>query len=293
LIVMKWWMVVAGVLLLLIGALVGAWCSLGFDLGKMSALGDALGPLVGVLSLGAVLAALYSVHLQRSALRSQDVAVSEQLRLQREALAKQDDEIKRNAQAIAEQIELQRAALQKQDEQIKQQAEANQEERMHRWHLALREAYAPLLVAAKRYLDAADTYTEWLRANYHADKNQRRAQQGPVFTAYGDVERAAVDPELLDPDGERHRARYLATCKVDLEPALDTSATQRRWCEVIRYESLCRRTELGDLKFLLGAAFGRPYEESAEIKKHVAMFLDRAKEAADAARAEIAELQRG
>ena len=117
------WVVFAAILGLLVAALVGAWFRIDFDLEEMSLLGSALSPLVGILSLGAIVVALYAVRLQGAALASQERGVAEQLQLQREALARQDLQIKQQTEAIADQLKLQREALLKQDIEIKQQAD--------------------------------------------------------------------------------------------------------------------------------------------------------------------------
>lgn len=308
---MKWRMVSLGLVTLIV-ALVGAWWMLGFKLAEMSALGDALAPLVGILSLAAVVAALYSVHLQSESLASQERSMSEQLQLQREAATKRDEQLKQQAQALAEQLQLQREALNKQDEQLNQQAKAIaeqlqlqrealwkqdeeikrqaatvDEERTYRRQVALREAYAPLIVAVERYLDLVSEYTEWLRLNHVADKNQRRVPQQRIEAAYIEVARTAVTAGLLDGDKLRRDLRSRLCFEIRLESAIDVQHFQRDWCVVLHYEHLVRLSDLRKLICSLEAEFRQTHEQSK--KGTITDFtLAKAKAAADEVVARVA-----
>src|SRR5260221_526259 len=108
-------------LALAMALLVVAWSRHDLDLAKMAFVGDTAAPIVGVLSLIAVGAGLWSVRIQHDALS-----------LQREASSGQQE-------ALNAQLDLQRQALEHQRQELLHQREALEAELRFRRHAALRE----------------------------------------------------------------------------------------------------------------------------------------------------------
>jgi hypothetical protein len=288
---------VVSVFLLIAGAaLVAAWHRNEWDLDAAAAVGDAVAPIVGVLSLLAVGAALWSVQLQRQALAVQESQILEQqkgvddqlrlqndaLDLQRQALAKQDEQIKHQHAVQSETLDLQRQALAKQDEQIKHQHDAlaeqlalqrqaleqQKQELLHQHealetqlrfqrHTALREAYAPFLSAVSAYDDAVHQYfTQMLQTNCEADLRIRAEWQRPATDAFAELKRALARVLLVDTSETRRNDRWQLSRAIRLEPWVDTPENQRAWIDVVLYRRSERTDRLVALRQSLHEEFG-------------------------------------
>ena len=245
-----------------------------WDLDNASKIGDAAAPMVGVLSLLAVGAALWSVRVQESAIKEQRGAMADQLRLQDVAL------------------ELQRQALDRQDAEFKRQAEALEKEIRYRRHVELREAYAPLLGAADAYGRAIKEYVAWMRGLGSTDDRQARAQRRrPISEALAELDRASQVMQLVDYDAHRRDLRADLIRMRDLEPRIDTRGWQLAYCDVNHYKWCELTVSIVALRDSLRAEFGHPpREDTEENRTLVATNLDEAKAMADAIEAEIGDL---
>jgi hypothetical protein len=295
---------VLGLLAVAGAALVAAWCRNRWDLEAAAWVGDAVAPIVGVLSLLAVGAALWSVRLQQQALAIQETQIIEQqkgiddqlrlqneaLALQRQALAKQDEQIKAQHAVQNETLGLQRQALAKQDEQIKHQhhvlaeqlhvqhqaLEQQKKELLHQHealevqlryqrHAALREAYAPFLSAVGGYGDAVHEYfKQMLRTNGEADGRTRAEWQRPCTDALGETKRALAQVLLVDTSEKRRNDRWQLSREVRIEPWVDTPENQRAWTDVVLHRISERTEHVLALRRSLHEEFGNAVAEQAE-----------------------------
>lgn len=126
---------------------------LAFDLrvDTLAQVGTALAPIVGALSLAAVLAALGSLDLQRVAFDEQRAAMNRDLEVQRQAVKLQADGLEAQQKALQTEITMQR-------------------------HAALAVAYARLFGAVDAYRAEVLTYLRWIDKN-SSDKEARRAER--------------------------------------------------------------------------------------------------------------------
>lgn len=231
--------------------LVAAWGHNNWDLTKMALVGDAAAPIVGVLSLVAVAAGLWSVRIQHDALE-----------VQREASARQQESL--NAQ-----LELQRQALEHQRAELIHQREALEAELCHQRHAALREAYSPFLSASGAYLNALHEYLGQLqRTNGAVDRRIRSEWQRPCIESYSELTRALDPVVLVDTSDERQEHRWRLTREVRLEPWVDSTENQKAWSDVILYRISERTDHHVALRNSLHKEFGAAVaDETASARK--------------------------
>lgn len=238
--------VVATVLLGGVGALIAAWAHTGWNLEKASQIGDAAGPLVGLLSLVAVGAALWSVQLQRDALAAQGEAA----RVERAAME--------------EQLALQRGALTRQDEELKQSYRALETQLTYQRMTALSAAYAPFLAATSWYIEAIIAYKDWLRTHADQDAAARRTARASLASARSEMERQIQAVHLVDFDIDRGTLRWELVRRRLFEPRIDTPALQSAWGPVIYCQAAELMAALCKLKDSLALEFGHPQDRSFE-----------------------------
>lgn len=240
-----------GVLALAMIALVAAWWRNDWDLDATAAVGNAAAPLVGILSLLAVGAALWSVRVQYEALE-----------LQRRAFTEQQASL--NAQ-----LELQRQALQQQEKELLHQREAMEAELRYRRHAALREAYAPFLSETAEYLDAVHEYLKaMLGHNCEVYGDTRQEWQADCDAAHAKLKKTVAEIALIDTNSERGKLRWkLSHGPIRLEPWVDNDDNQKAWLDVILYR-ISQRTEcLVALRESLHREFGDAVTEKIASAK--------------------------
>ncbi len=232
--------VIAAIAILLgtLTALCLAWWRNDWDLEAAAWVGDAVAPLVGALSLLAVAAALWSIHLQRDALD-----------LQHDALKQQEDEIR-------EQVRLQSEALIVQREALGHQIAEMALQRKHDRDTALRAVYGPYLGALVAYILAVSQYENDISDDPEADVEARRVFRLDVDHAAAEVRRLTQPLRLLDGDKARDRLRILVGRPIHLTPALDTPENHRAFCRVIHYEVVLRTNFFLELSSNLKQEFG-------------------------------------
>jgi hypothetical protein len=264
--------------------LLALWRYHGWYLEQLALIGDASAPIVGILSLAAIVAALASVHLQRQALAVQNDAVRFQVQEGKEQQAVVAEQLAGQRRAL----DLQADALKLQGEDLKKQQEALEIELKYRRHVALREAYAPLLAAQDAYLDAVDEYWKRLTVYFTADRATRDKWKIPVDAAYADLQRALWPTQLVDTDKERGHRRWYMMRKIRLEPLVDTTANQTAYRAVIQYKLLRTRDDFGKLLRSLRHELGAPErDEKPESEAQMEKWIAEAKAKADAVEATI------
>jgi hypothetical protein len=238
------YLVAALVVLALMGALVVGWRYNGWDLAKTALLGDTVAPIVGVLSLVAVAAGLWSVRIQHEALE-----------LQRVASTQQQDSL--NAQ-----LELQRREL-------AHQREALEGELRYRRHTVLREVYVPFLTASSVYLDALHKYhRDMIRTDGNIERRVRSELLGRCEEAYAELKRAYAQALLVDTNQERHQHRWPLSREERLEPWIDTQENQRDWSTVVLHRISERTHHHCALRDSLHREFGvEVVEDDAETRE--------------------------
>ena len=245
---------------------VAAWARNDWDLKKTALVGESAAPIVGILSLIAVVAALWSIRIQMDALNLQHKA-------------SQDQQASTN-----ELLRLQRESLEHQKEELLNQREAFEAELRYRRHTALREAYAPFLSAVHAYLEALHEYfLQMLRSNGVVDRRIRSEWQRPCEAAHGEVKRTLPAVLLVDTNEDRQEHRWRSSRDVRLEPWVDTLENQKDWIHVVQY----RTTELSrnyiTLRELLHKEFGATVtERSSSTEQFRETMLADLKEKADA-----------
>ena len=198
--------------------LAAAWWRNDWDLKKTALVGETAAPVVGILSLIAVGAAIWSVRLQHDALELQRASTN----LQQEALTLQ--------------LDLQRKALEHQKEELLHQRESLEIELRYRRHAALRGGYGPVLTAVTAYHHAVDDYlNKALRANGEADPRIRSEWQRPCNERHAELARALIPVALIDTSVERQGHRWRLSRAIRLEPWVDTVENQKDWADVILY----------------------------------------------------------
>jgi hypothetical protein len=236
------YLVAALVVVALMGGLVVGWGYNGWDLAKTALLGDTVAPIVGVLSLVAVAAGLWSVRIQHQALE-----------LQRAASAQQQDSL--NAQ-----LELQRREL-------AHQREALEAELRYRRHTVLREVYVPFLTASSAYLDALHRYhRDSSRTDGRIEHRVRLEWMRPCEEAYAELKRAYTQALLVDTNQERHQHRWPLSREERLEPWIDTEENQKDWCTVVLYRIGERTHHHCALRDSLHREFGAEFVEEDDME---------------------------
>jgi hypothetical protein len=225
---------------------VTAWARNDWDLKKTALVGESAAPIVGILSLIAVVAALWSVRIQMDALGLQQKG-------------SQDQQASTN-----ELLRLQREALEHQKEELLNQREALEAELRYRRHTALREAYAPFVSAVHAYLDTLhDYFLQMLRAKGVVDRRLRSEWQRPCETAHEEVKRTLPPVLLVDTNEERQEHRWRSSMEVRLEPWVDTSENQRDWIDVVQYRTAELSHHYVTLRALLHREFGAAVAEKS------------------------------
>jgi len=198
--------------------LVAAWWRNGWDLRKTALVGETAAPVVGILSLIAVGAALWSVRIQHDAFD-----------LQRKASTEQQE-------SLNIQLHLQRQALDQQKQELLHQRDELEAELRYRRHAALREVYVPLLTAAAAYHRAVDEYfNRMLRTNGEANPRIRSEWQRPCTEAHSELKKALVPVNLVDTNEERQDHRWKLAREIRLEPWVDSAENQKAWLDVVLY----------------------------------------------------------
>jgi DNA-binding helix-hairpin-helix protein with protein kinase domain len=180
---------------LLLGGLAIAWSCNHWELEKMAQIGEAAGPIVGVLSLAAIVAALWSVRIQRYALELQRRAmideqesVTTQLALQREELGHQREALDIQRRAATDQQDSLKAQLDLQRQELAHQRESLEAELSYRRHTALREVYVPFITASDAYMAALHEYHKnMIRTEGTADRRARQEWRRPCDEAYAEL----------------------------------------------------------------------------------------------------------
>jgi hypothetical protein len=232
--------------------LVIAWARNSWDLEKTALVGEATAPIVGILSLMAVVAALWSVRIQVDALDHQREATKQ--------------------------------ALENQAQELRHQRETLEAELRHRRHISLREAYVPFISGASAYLDQLHKYfMKMLRTEGGIDPRTRSEWQRPCNDTYEDFKRTLAAVLLVDTSEERQEHRWRLARKVRLEPWVDTPENQKDWIDVVQH----RTAELSDhyvaLRNLLHKEFGLTVaEKSASATEFEEAMRTDLKEKADA-----------
>lgn len=258
-----------GVLAIATIALIAAWWRNDWNLDATAAVGDTVAPLVGILSLLAVGAALWSVRVQYEALD-----------LQRRAFTEQQASL--NAQ-----LDLQRQALQQQEKELLHQREAMEAELRYRRHAALREAYAPFLSAAAEYHEAVHEYFgAMLRNNCEVDVDTRQEWQAGCDAAHAELKKTVAAIALLDTNTERGNLRWKLSSKpIRLEPWVDNHDNQKAWLDVILY----RISELTEYLVSLRDSLHREFGDAVAEKSTSAREFDQKMNADLKAKAQAAE----
>ena len=238
------------VVLALLGALVVGWRYNGWDLAKTALLGDTVAPIVGVLSLVAVAAGLWSVRiqhealeLQRAASTQQEKSMNDQLELQRAASTEQQ-------KSLNDQLELQR-------QELAHQREVLEIELRFRRHTALREVYVPFMATSAAYLDAVRTYLEKMQlVDGQVAGEIRRDWQRSCRESFEEFKRTYDSALLVDTNAERHEHRWPLSQEVHLEPWVDTKENQKDWADVLLNRILERTDHHVALRAALHKEFG-------------------------------------
>jgi hypothetical protein len=215
--------------------LAAEWQYLHWRLAKMALFGEAVGPIVGVLSLVAVVAGLRSVWIQRDALE-----------LQRKTMAKQQD-------SMNTQLDLQR-------KELEHQREALEAELRYRRHTALREVYVPFLTASSAYLDALREYQRKMDQPRSGPATGRR----PCEEAHAELKRAYGAVLLVDASEERHEHRWPLSRQVRLAPWVLSPENGKDWAVVVLYRIVERSKHHRALRDSLQKEFGSTVESKSE-----------------------------
>lgn len=230
----------AALAVLLVGWFIALWWP-DLDVERLGQVGDTVGPIVGILSLLAVLAALDSlrlqsqaVTLQRTALDEQRTTLSDEMELQREAVKLQGEALVEQRAALRDELDLQRSANKLQADALESQQRALQTEITMQRHTALGTAYAKLFGTLDVYVHEVGRYIEWIKTT-STDRPGRASRQVSIQQKYEEVRLARWAVHFVDPDRERERMRNELARQHRLEPiGADTTETQRTNAQKVR-----------------------------------------------------------
>jgi hypothetical protein len=227
-------------------ALLIAWYRNDWDLEAAAWSGDAAAPLVGIASLAAVGAALWSVYQQ-----------SEALDVQTKMLETQQEEMRTQKESFAKELKAQHDALEVQKQAL-------DEERKYRRHSALRDAYGTFFTALDHYRESVKAYATWLDKKGHREDGFTRSQEQnlrkPLHTA---LQAARWVVNLADPVRERYALRAKLTERIELEPPrVDDQQNQRGHVKTLRDALLHQHVAIVDLRKSLSLELGLPYEDA-------------------------------
>jgi hypothetical protein len=207
-----------------LGGLVAAWWRNDWSLDAAAMIGDAVGPLVGIASLAAVVAALVSVAHQADANA-----------LQGRVLESQEQEIQSQRDAFAQEIKLQQEGLELQ-------RKAFEAEALNRRRDTLAQLYAPLIVAHHEWLSRVDDFLAKAPFIIEADHPGREPFIRQVLEAHAAVERAQAPVGLLDPS--RGWQTHRACSNIQLRPLVDTKTNWNDWMIVIGEKRVDRQEKM-------------------------------------------------
>ena len=204
------------------------------DVARLGQVGDTVAPIVGILSLLAVLAASRSVRLQsdavelqRLALNEQRVALRDEMELQREAVRLQGEALADQRSALKEDLELQRRANKLQADALEDQRRALEIQLNKQRHASLGAAYARLFGTLDVYTHEVRAYAQWLESN-NADRRVRAERQSTANEKYEQVRLARWQVQFVDADKERSDLVGELALQFALEPrGPDTSTSQK------------------------------------------------------------------
>ncbi len=218
------------------GVLFHFWHKWDYEMSSMAAVGDAAAPIVGIFSLLAVGVALWTVEIQKAALKQQSKHQDAAMTLQRQALEEQEKHILEQQKATQIQLALQQKDF---DERRRQDKNA-----------VLRAAYIPFIVELNELADVMQHYqTRMSNLGFNIEdlpsgKFKKMWQQ--IDAVQKRVKLAAVNVRFTETGTERTALLFELHGRPFRAPAEDVPSptTLQLWNDVLAYRVLKLKVDI-------------------------------------------------